>query len=266
MAKLKIECLDKKVATRKIAKAVYKTLWQKSLFKAELVFHDSESMQNLNRTTRGIDSVTDVLSYPSMDNIRGLILTPEQCRTEMERKRIFLGSIVLCDERVRAQAKELGHSERRERDYLIVHGLLHLFGYDHMTEDDKKEMRAKEKKIMAILYPKEVEKIVQSSNTEPIEQEFPQAQDVPVQEQPIAPVVEQIAIDLPAEKSEQPIKKTTVRKTATKTTTTRKSATKTTATKKAPAKKTTAKKTTAKKAPAKSQTIKPRTTKSGDRI
>ena len=89
MARLKIECLDKKVNTRKIAKAVYKTLWQKSHFKVELVFHNDEDMHNLNRTTRGVDSVTDVLSYPSMEGIKGLILTPEQCKTELEGKYIF---------------------------------------------------------------------------------------------------------------------------------------------------------------------------------
>lgn len=215
MAKLKIECLDRKVSTRKIAKAVYKVLWQKSKFKAELVFHDVESMQNLNRTTRGIDNVTDVLSYPSMDNIRGLILTPEQCRTEMEGKRIFLGSIVLCEEKIRAQAKELGHSERRERDYLIVHGMLHLFGYDHMNEQDKKEMREKEKAIMAILYPKEAEKIVQYSNTE-LQQEGQSEVEVVIEQQPVAPIVEQIAIDLPEQPQDKPVKKTTTRKTTRK--------------------------------------------------
>ena len=164
MAKLKIECLEKKVSTRKIAKAIYKVLWQKSLFKAELVFHNAEDMHHLNMTTRGIDSVTDVLSYPSMEGIRGLILTPEQCKTEMEGKRIFLGSIVVCDEKIAEQARELGHSIKRERDYLIVHGMLHLFGYDHMTEQDKKEMREKEKLVMSILYPEEAEKIVEQNS------------------------------------------------------------------------------------------------------
>lgn len=164
MARLKIECLDKKVNTRKIAKAVYKTLWQKAHFKVELVFHNDEDMHNLNRTTRGVDSVTDVLSYPSMEGIKGLILTPEQCKTELEGKYIFLGSIVLCDQKISEQAKEYGHTLKRERDYLIVHGLLHLFGYDHLTDIDKKEMREKEKQIMAILYPEEAEQIVQSES------------------------------------------------------------------------------------------------------
>ena len=155
MAKLKLECLDRKIKWRKLAKAAYKTLEQTARFKAEIVFQDGESMADLNRTTRGVDSVTDVLSYPSMEGIKGKILRVEECKTELEGKYIFLGSIVLCEDKIRAQAKELGHSEQREREYLIVHGLMHLFGYDHMTDEDKAEMRLKEKQVMAKLYPGE---------------------------------------------------------------------------------------------------------------
>ena len=157
MGKLKIESLDRRIKLRKLAKAVYKELKQVSYFKVELVFQDGESMQYLNQSTRGVDSVTDVLSYPSMEGIKGKILKPIECRTELEGKYIFMGSIVLCDDKIRAQAEEFGHSEQREREYLIIHGLLHLFGYDHMTDEDKKEMRAKEKAIIAVLYPEEAE-------------------------------------------------------------------------------------------------------------
>ncbi len=151
MGKLVIECLDRKINLKKLAKAVYTVLGQKAKIKAELVFSESDNMQNLNRTTRGVDSVTDVLSYPSLDGIRGEVLLPENCVTELEGKYIFLGSIVLCDEKVRAQAKEYGHSEQDEREYLIIHGLLHLFGYDHMTDEDKKQMRDKEKQVLNLL-------------------------------------------------------------------------------------------------------------------
>ena len=54
----------------------------------------------------------------------------------------------MCEEKIRAQAEEFGHSEEDERDYLIIHGLLHLFGYDHMNESDKKEMRDMEKAVL----------------------------------------------------------------------------------------------------------------------
>ncbi len=151
MGKLKIECFDRKIKLRKIAKAVYTVLGQISYIKVELVFQDGDGMTALNRTTRGVDSITDVLSYPSLDGIKGRVLVPKDCLTELEGKYIFLGSIVLCEEKIRAQAKEYGHSEEEEREFLIVHGLLHLFGYDHMTEQDKKEMREKEKEIRFIL-------------------------------------------------------------------------------------------------------------------
>ena len=151
MAKLKIECLDRKVKTRKIAKTVYKILGQTAHIKVELVFQDGEGITALNRNTRGVDSITDVLSYPSLDGIKGKILRPDDCPTEMEGKYIFLGSIVLCEEKIRAQALEYGHSEEEEKEYLITHGLLLLFGYAHMTDADKKEMRDLEKEIRFIL-------------------------------------------------------------------------------------------------------------------
>ena len=64
---------------------------------------------------------------------------------------VFIGDIILCKDRIEEQAQEYGHSFLRESVYLSVHGLLHVFGYDHMTDKDKKIMRAEEKKIMAEL-------------------------------------------------------------------------------------------------------------------
>ena len=155
MGKLKIECLDRKIKIKKLAKTLYKVLGQTAHIKVELVFQEADEMQNLNSLTRGVDSITDVLSYPSMDGIKGEILRTENCMTELEGKWIFLGSIVLCDEKIRAQALEYGNTEEREREYLILHGLLHLFGYDHMNDTDKKEMRTKEKEVLKLLYPEE---------------------------------------------------------------------------------------------------------------
>ena len=151
MGKLVIESIEKKLNLKKIAKAVYVTLGQKAKIKAELVFAKEEEIQNLNASTRGVDKVTDVLSYPTLDGIRGTILNPKNCVTEMDRNYIFIGSVVLCEEKIKEQAIEFGHGEEVERTYLIIHGLLHLFGYDHETEEDKKEMRDKEKAILAYL-------------------------------------------------------------------------------------------------------------------
>ncbi len=151
MGKLVIESIEKKLNLKKIAKAVYVILEQKAKIKAELVFASEEEIYNLNASTRGVEKVTDVLSYPTLEGIRGKVLKPEECVTEMDRNYIFLGSIVLCEEKIREQAIEFGHGEEVERTYLIIHGLLHLFGYDHETEEDKKQMRDKEKAILAYL-------------------------------------------------------------------------------------------------------------------
>ena len=64
------------------------------------------------------------------------------------RESLFLGSVVICEERAREQAEEYGHSFGREFFYLTVHGVLHCLGYDHMTEEDKREMRLKEEEVM----------------------------------------------------------------------------------------------------------------------
>ena len=62
--------------------------------------------------------------------------------------RLYLGSVVVCKNRAEEQAVKYGHSFEREMGYLIVHGALHCLGYDHETEEDKREMRAKEESIM----------------------------------------------------------------------------------------------------------------------
>lgn len=151
MGKLVIESLQKKLKLRKLAKAVYTVLGQKAKIKAELVFESEDGIQILNKRERGVDSVTDVLSFPSLDGIKGVVLKPENCFTEMDGGYIFIGSIVLCEEKIKEQAAEIGHSEERETQYLIIHGLMHLFGYDHLTDEDKTEMREKEKEVIALL-------------------------------------------------------------------------------------------------------------------
>lgn len=151
MGKLYIECLSNRINVKKIARAVYKTLGQKEKLKAELVFLQEDEMRNLNNSSRGVDSVTDVLSFPTFGGIKNEILLKENCGTSIDGKYIVIGSIALCKERIKEQAKELGHSEQREMTYLIVHGLMHLFGYDHMEDEEKKEMRTKEKQALKLL-------------------------------------------------------------------------------------------------------------------
>ncbi len=119
---------------------------------AEIIVTDEAEIRRLNAEARGIDAVTDVLSFPSLDGIRGKALKKADFPFEVDEEgNIFLGSIVICEKRAREQAEEYGHSYMRELHYLAVHGLWHLLGYDHMTEEDKPEMRAKEEKILSKL-------------------------------------------------------------------------------------------------------------------
>jgi len=148
---LHIDRSGKNIKTKDIADAVCKVLGQTAELKAELVFVSAERIRELNRETRGIDKVTDVLSYPSLDGIRGKVLKKKDYPTETDGRNLFIGSIVICEDKVKEQAEEFGHSEEKERTYLIIHGLMHLFGYDHMEENDKKQMREKEKAALALL-------------------------------------------------------------------------------------------------------------------
>lgn len=133
-----------------IASAVYKTLKQKTNLYVELDVVSSEEIKTLNRDNRLIDAVTDVLSFPMLDGIRNEIILKKDFPYDYDEdeKAIFLGSIAICKERAEEQALEYGHSLERELCYLFTHGLLHLFGYDHLTDEDKKEMREKEEQVL----------------------------------------------------------------------------------------------------------------------
>ena len=118
-------------------------------FALELILVDEEEIRRLNREVRGVDRVTDVLSFPSLDGIKGEFLSADNYADELdEEDRLYLGSIAICEKRAREQAEEYGHSFERELNYLTVHGVLHCLGYDHETEEEKREMREQEEAIM----------------------------------------------------------------------------------------------------------------------
>lgn len=127
---------------------------------AEVVFVSGDEIKNLNKDTRGVDAVTDVLSYPSLEKIKGAKLKKNKFPADVdENGNLFLGSIAICIQRAKEQAEEYGHSFERELNYLLTHGLCHLLGYDHMTDNDKKEMREKEERVMARLNLKREEEV-----------------------------------------------------------------------------------------------------------
>ena len=102
-----------------------------------VIFVDSKTIQEINRQYRGIDRVTDVISFALEDN--------EEVKFEFGR---LLGDIYICTDKMKEQAKEYGHSLLREQGFLTVHGLLHLLGYDHMTKEEEKIMFEKQELIL----------------------------------------------------------------------------------------------------------------------
>lgn len=115
----------------------------------EFVFTDEEEIRRLNRETRKTDKVTDVLSFPALDNVRGRALTKEDFPCDVDEEgNLFIGSVAVCVERAKEQAEEYGHSYERELHYLLIHGVMHCLGYDHMTDEDRAEMREKEEFIL----------------------------------------------------------------------------------------------------------------------
>ena len=109
-----------------------------------------EGIHQINLDMRQVDRPTDVLSFPAFDLTPGELPGPEEA--DPATGLVPLGDMVISLERVNAQAKEYGHSPRRELAYLVVHSVLHLLGYDHLDEGPQKaQMRGREDAIMAEL-------------------------------------------------------------------------------------------------------------------
>lgn len=110
-----------------------------------VTFVGAEEIHELNRDYRGVDRVTDVLSFPQFDpdELEYYAKNPEETPDEL-----MLGDVVICMEKAEAQAEEFGHSIERELIYLFTHSVLHLLGYDHEDPDEKAVMRAREEEIM----------------------------------------------------------------------------------------------------------------------
>lgn len=110
---------------------------------------DDKGIHKINREMRDVDRPTDVLSFPMFQYEPGC---PPADATDADPATglLPLGDMVLSMERVEAQAKEYGHSRKRELSYLVTHSVLHLLGYDHLDEGPQKaQMRAREEAILA---------------------------------------------------------------------------------------------------------------------
>ncbi len=120
-------------------KIIDKTLEMENVLSSNfaIVFIDDEKMHELNKNYRGIDRTTDVLSFAFEDNNK-------ICYNIRQ-----LGEIYVSIPKMVSQAKEYGHSEKRELAFLVVHGLLHLLGYDHtLGIEEEKEMFEKQELVL----------------------------------------------------------------------------------------------------------------------
>lgn len=121
----------------KAYKKTLKVLGKEDIYDLSLILVGPISIRRINRDYRDRDAVTDVISFASLDSFD----------YQME-DRIELGDIFINRNRVYSQASEYGHSPEREFSFLFVHGLLHLFGYDHMTKEEEEVMFSLQKKIL----------------------------------------------------------------------------------------------------------------------
>lgn len=115
----------------------------------ELGVVSEEEIKEVNRETRSIDSVTDVLSFPTIDAGKKSV-SKKQFPFDINHENglVFLGEIIICEKRAIEQSVEFNHSIERELGFLFAHGMLHLFGYDHIEIDDEIEMRQAQNEIM----------------------------------------------------------------------------------------------------------------------
>ncbi len=116
-----------------------------------LLLTDDEAIHEMNQEFRNMDRATDVLSFPMIEyevpgDFSGVEEQPEAFHPESGE--LLLGDIVISKEHVLEQAKAYGHSPKREFAFLIAHSMLHLFGYDHMEEDERLSMEQKQREIM----------------------------------------------------------------------------------------------------------------------
>lgn len=109
-----------------------------------VTFVDNKRIQEINRDYRDKDQPTDVISFAMEDMGEGEM---EIVGAEMPR---MLGDLIISIPRTKEQAEEYGHSFDRELGFLALHGFLHLLGYDHMTDEDEKEMFGKQKEILEV--------------------------------------------------------------------------------------------------------------------
>jgi len=128
---------------RRIAQTVLKAEGVAPPYEVSLVFTDSETVKQLNRDYRGVDDPTDVLAFymlPQKGADSAFALPPDGVTR--------LGEVIVSYPQAVEQAKEQGHSPERELALLIIHGILHLLGYDHEEPEEESKMRERERELL----------------------------------------------------------------------------------------------------------------------
>lgn len=156
--KTEIECTSDKIVLDEESKNLIEKAIEAVLFEEQPDFDvfisvlvcDKEEIRSINNEQREIDKATDVLSFPALkfDENYNLLEEISDYDYDPELEAVYLGDMVLCADVAREQAEEYGHSVDREFAYLTVHSMYHLFGYDHMEENMKADMRKKEETVL----------------------------------------------------------------------------------------------------------------------
>ncbi|WP_298837844.1 rRNA maturation RNase YbeY [Clostridium sp.] len=118
-----------------------------------VIFIDNEEIKEINKKYRGIDKITDVLSFPMLNYpenkvFKEVYINHKFDESDLYDEKLVIGDVALSLEKSKEQSEEFGHSFIRECAYLTVHSILHLLGYDHMEENQKNIMRKREEEIL----------------------------------------------------------------------------------------------------------------------
>ena len=159
MAKYKINInfdvftVTQPLVTNTIRKCVEATLSAEQVdipCEINVLITNDKGIHAINKASRDMDKPTDVLSFPMFDLTPGGLPQDWEDYLDPETQMCPLGDMCISLERAKAQAKEFGHSAKREVGYLTIHSMLHLLGYDHLDEgEQKKQMREREEAIAA---------------------------------------------------------------------------------------------------------------------
>jgi probable rRNA maturation factor len=137
-----------KAPVRKIGRQVLKAEGMAPPYEVSLLFTDSEMVRRLNRDYRGVDEPTDVLAFymlPQKGVDSSFALPPDGVTR--------LGEVIISYPQAVVQAKEQGHSIERELALLVIHGILHLLGYDHEEPKEERKMRERERELLDRCFP-----------------------------------------------------------------------------------------------------------------